>query len=1119
MFLLDDQSLILSATDLTNHLACGHLTQERLAIARNERAKPKPADDPHGDLIRKRGDEHEAEQLAVLVAEADGEHVDLTTSWDDPDAFTRAGMEAATNSTLEAMRDGVALISQPTLFDGQWQGRPDVLRRVDVPSDLGAHSYEVLDMKLARQVKPRVVHQLCLYDRLVAGLQGRSTGVGYVLLGDGTEQAIELTRYAALHRHVSARLEEVARGPAEETYPEPVGHCGICVLSAECRERIVADDHLSLVAGARRDQRVKLVDVGLSTVAALGAAPPDHDRGGLAAERFDLLRNQAGLQVISRDTGKPVHRHLEPAAERGYAGLPEPDPADIFFDLEGDPYVGTDGGIEYLWGWCDPDGAYECIWAHDTHEERAAFEQFVRFAHKRWKQHPGMHIFHYAPHESSKLKNLSVQYATCEDEVDALLRAGVLVDLYAVVRQGLQVGEESYSLKKLERHHDFERLEHAVREGGGSIIAYENWLATRDGEFLESIKRYNAEDCVSTLSLRDWLHAQMLPEAVREFGPEAFVPAEPEEPGQPPAWLADVESLVERLHEGLDADEEDDDPDQAERRLLGHLLLYHHREAKPEWWRYFDLRSKTPEELLEERDALSCLRRDETRAPEPYKQSLECAFTFPPQEFKLAEGRVLDPTTGAGHNLVRIEDDYVVVRCKADKPEPEPAALIGGGPVRTDALREALVAVAEDLLGDGSEYPAARSILRRESPRLAAGTLGPDVDALVSATLGLDHSHLAVQGPPGTGKTWRGARMVVEAVTAGKRVGVTAQSHAAIHNLLRDIETYAHARGIALNAVYKGEGYESAHELVESVDSNEGTVDDDYRLIAGTSWLLARADWRGELDLVFVDEAGQFSLANAVAVATAADSVVLLGDPQQLPQVTQASHPGVSGRSVLEHHLASSATVEPERGVLLDESWRMHPEVCAFVSERSYDGRLRSRDACARRKVEPGAGVIAGSGLRFVPVEHEGCSQVSVGEAERIAQMCRELLASGSVVTDDEGNQAELRARDIMVVAPYNMAVRCIGDVVPEGVRVGTVDKFQGQQAPIVFFAMTCSSGEDVPRGLDFLFSQHRFNVAVSRAQCVAVVVASPRLLDSDCRTLEAMELVDGVCRFVEMAT
>ncbi len=828
------------------------------------------------------------------------------------------------------------------------------------------------------------------------------------------------------------------------------------------------------------------------------------------------LCQQAALQVDSREGGEPVHKHLPPARAAGYAMLPEPTPGDVYFDLEGDPYV-SDGGIEYLWGWWSGDG-YWHEWAHDSDSEKAALERFVDRVTELRSEHPGMHIFHYAPHERAKLRSLSIAYATRENEVDALLRGEVLVDLYAAVRQGLQVGEESYSLKKLERHHAFERLERSVRDGGGSIVVYESWLQTGDPELLESIRAYNEEDCRSTKALREWLEGAMRPEAEEEFGVDFSTLREPDEEEErgPPEWMAPMLELIDQLGQQQAGDAEDEAAPAA-RALLGNLLLYHHREGKPSWWRYFDLRGKPLRDLIDDRDALAGLERAEDISPTPYKRSLDYAFSFPAQEFRLDKGDAEDPTTGEGFNVVAIDADRVVLRRSKNKPPPDPAALIGGSPINMTVLREALVELAHMMqAGKLGEFTASQELLRGSQPRLSSGELGEDVDSLVSAILGLDRSVLPVQGPPGTGKTWRAARAIVAALAAGRRVGVTAPSHAAIQNVLREVEEHAHEEGQTFSAIYKGTGYTSSHGLIESTEKNDD-VTADVQLVAGTAWLFARPEHRSSFDLILVDEAGQYPLANAVAVGLASENLVLLGDPQQLPQVSQAEHPEGSGASVLEHILAGEQTVAPDRGILLTESWRMHPEICAFVSERSYDNRLRSREACSLRQINAPVGGITGVGLRALAIEHEGRSQASPEEADTIAAASRDLLA-GATVADDHRQERPLEPADILVVAPYNLAVRQIRERVPAGVRVGTVDRFQGQQAPVVFYAMTCSAGEDVPRGMEFLFDSHRFNVAVSRAQCLAVLVYSPRLLDADCPTLKAMELVDGVCRFVELA-
>lgn len=1119
MFRLPDQQLVLSATDLTSYLACGHLIEQKRAVSLGERTKWRKPTDPHGELAKTHGDLHEHEQLARL-SRALGGHVDLKPA---ETQYTREWLAEQAEHTASAMHDGVPLIFQGLLFDGRWQGRVDFLRRVEIPSALGTYSYEVVDSKLARHVKPTVVHQLALYTRLAGAIQGVLAPAAFVILGDGSEHPVELDHYLALHRHVVRQLEALIDAGSVETYPEPVAHCGICDLDLECSSRRRADDHLSLVAGARRDQRDRLVDLGIDTVAALAGAPIDLPVGKLGAERVDLLRHQAALQIATRADGGTHHRHLAAAFDRGYARLPAPDEGDVFFDLEGDPYVGIDGGIEYLWGWTLSAGAYDCRWAHDADGEKAALEHFVDFVVARRHAYPQLHVFHYAAHEASKLRSLALKYATREDEVDVLLREGVLVDLYAVVRQGMQVGEESYGLKRLERHTGFVRRETTVRDGGGSIVAYEHWLEARDPAVLEAIRAYNEDDCVSTLALRDWLLDPMKVEAAATLPCDfdALTAAEAEE-HEPSASDLELATLADALAAGLGADDAEDDVDEAERRLLSHLMLFHKREAKPDWWRFFELCDMTSEQLMDERDAIGGLVPDPRFPPVvATKLSTDWSFTFPPQEFKLDGVQHVDPATRKGVNLQLVEDDRIVLRRRSTDGMPTATAVISGGALPTDALRAALATLGEAVIEGRPVGASGRSVLRREAPRLACGDAfaqegDPDLDVMIQTALDLRDSHLVVQGPPGTGKTYRGARMVIAAIRDGRRVAVTAPSHAALQNLLRAIEEAAHAEGLTFAGVYKGGGYDSPHQLVKSVETNVETLGD-FDLVAGTAWLLARKDHHEQFGLLFIDEAGQFSLANAVAVSLCASSLVLLGDPQQLPQVTKASHPGTSGGSVLAHLLNGRSTIATDRGFFLTESWRMHPDISLFVSEQSYDGRLRSRDACSQRAVQA-PGTFTGAGLRLLPVEHEGRSQSSIEEAKAIAAACERLLLGGTV-TNEFGGTRPLNASDIMVVAPYNMAVRCIRDHLRDlDIGVGTVDKFQGQEAAVVFFAMTCSSGEDVPRGLDFLFSRNRVNVAISRAQCLAVLVHSPRLLDADCKTLEAMEVVNGVCRLVEMA-
>jgi uncharacterized protein len=406
-----------------------------------------------------------------------------------------------------------------------------------------------------------------------------------------------------------------------------------------------------------------------------------------------------------------------------------------------------------------------------------------------------------------------------------------------------------------------------------------------------------------------------------------------------------------------------------------------------------------------------------------------------------------------------------------------------------------------------------RGILRRDLPLGGERVDTNDLVELKRLVSRLRDTHLFIQGPPGSGKTYTGARLIVHLMREGHRVGICAPSHKAIHKLLGEVENVAGAEDFVFRGIKRGDDEESSYEgpFVTTSDDIELCRDREVQLVAGTTWLHAREEMDSTLAYLFVDEAGQVSLADALAVGTAARNVVFLGDPLQLAQVSQGVHPGGTGCSVLEHLLGEATTIPPDRGVFLERTWRMHPAVCAFISEVVYDNRLEPAPGRERQAVE---GV--GAGLRYVPVEHAGRSQSAPEEAEAIAAELERLL--GRTFTDAEGKSWPLGYEDVLVVAPYNQQVRCLRNALPGGVKVGTVDKFQGQEAPVVFYSTASSSGAEIPRRLEFLFSRNRLNVAISRAQCLAYLVGSPRLLDVRCRTVDQMQLVNALCRLVEVS-
>jgi uncharacterized protein len=777
---------------------------------------------------------------------------------------------------------------------------------------------------------------------------------------------------------------------------------------------------------------------------------------------------------------------------------------------------------------------FKSFWAEDRSSEKQAFEQFIDFVIERLARFPELHIYHYASYEATAIKRLMGLHATREEEVDRLLRGRVLVDLHTVVRQGLRVGQPNYSIKSIESFY-MGRRDTEVSEGGDSIVAFEQFLETGDRSLLESIERYNEDDCRSTYLLREWL-LDRRDEAIQEFGQEIpwKAPPEPWEPD--PELQAELDALHAALTTGVPEDAEDRDDDQHTCWLMAQLLDYHRREAKPGYWAYFERLEADEEQLTEvDNEALGRLTVAAGIDPIPLparSRSVLHTLSFPPQEHKISQGSFVDPATGKGVTVESVDNATGTLQIKRDRKrvgEPLPRALIPGEPYRTPEQRAALRRLAEDIVERGLDthgrYGALRQILRGEAPSTSACSRGEalqtgafELDRAKLIAEGLDDSYLFIQGPPGSGKTYTGAHLILHLIQRGNRVGVASGSHAAIHNLLEEVEEHAPSeKAFAGLKKYSDEGnrYESKHGLIENSKEIADFAAGAYELVAGTAWLFCCEEMDDTLDYLFIDEAGQISLADALAMGTCARNVILLGDPQQLAQVSQAVHPPGAGKSVLEHLLGEHTTIPPERGLFLDETRRMHPDVCRFISEAIYEDRLESVVECANQRIDA-PGLLTGTGVRYVPVVHEGNTRSSPEEAEEIKGLLEDLLEGE--YTKQDGTREPLEPEKIMVVAPYNAQVRCLREALPAGVRVGTVDKFQGQEAAVCFFSMATSSGEEIPRNLEFLFSRNRLNVAISRARCLAVLVCNPELLHIRCKNAEQMRLLNALCMFVEMA-
>jgi predicted RecB family nuclease len=1051
--------------------------------------------------------------------------------------------DSAFERTIQAIKDRSPIIFQAALQDGCFAGFADFLL-LD-----GARRYEVWDTKLANSPRPYYGIQLCCYSEMLATTTGEELPARFgIILGTGARVQFRVEDFIHYYRRLRAAflaLQDAFTGDLNDC-PEPLPRADHGRWSSHAEEFFKARDHVMQVFGISVGQMKKLKAAGITTVEQLAASSGRHvdklDPGSL-----EKLAAQARLQSQTRED-RVKTRDAPPrfevltadganAATAGLRALPKAHPADAFFDMEGYPLV--PGGLEYLFGVSYRESAdgqllFRDWWGHSREEEKSAFEGFMDWAHPRWKQNPGMHIYHYAPYEVSALRRLSTRHDTRQEEVDELLRNDAFVDLYQIVRHGLRIGEGSYSIKTVETLYRGKRSTD-VSTAGQSIVQYGRWMQGgqpgnwKESEILAGIREYNNDDCESNAALANWLR-----QVASQHG---IAPAEKYSSTQPPptrtvapdvaAKIAQREANAAKLREKSDLLS----------IVLADLLDFHRREQKPMWWRMFDRATATNEELRDDAGCVQGIRID--GAPTVDKRSLVQNYRFDPtQECKLAIGDSVMYTHNLEPRLTVTAIDLAGgtlslklsqrgIKEKLGGSFPEEGSLLQDEYVNPAEIPIALGEVAAQHLEDKLHPPVA-ALLSRTAP--ADSICQPEESSLAAAiriTQTMDGGCLVIQGPPGTGKTYTASRVIAKLLTAGKRVGITSNSHKAIANLLTACGEAVREAGGSLSGIKvckeRDEAVLTANPGLVHVESGADAFSAySGGVAAGTAWVFSRPEWMGALEFLFIDEAGQVPLANAVAIARSAKNLILLGDQMQLEQPVQGSHPGDAGLSVLQYALKDTELSAPDApvfravvpqnfGLFLGESRRMHPDVCRFISESIYEGRLTSLIDCAKQRIVPRLGpdsfIKKGVGIVFSAVEHDGNVQQSPEEVERVKAIYEEML--GCTYTASDGSERPLKLNDFLFIAPYNAQVRALQAALPAGARVGSVDKFQGQEAPVCIMSMCCSCGEYGTRGLGFILDRSRINVAISRAKCVAIVVGDPRIANTAAGTLSQMALLN----------
>lgn len=1112
----------LSATDLSNHLCCEHLTQLKRLVALEEIGEPY-YHDPSLDALIKRGQEHEAAYVKYLTETRSLSSIDLKGK--------------NFSATVDAMRQGFDVIVQARLEDGQWMGYSDILLKVPGKSKFGNWMYEVQDTKLAQNTKAATILQLCFYTDVVGKLQNAMPAQMYVVKpGEAfPTEAYSFAHFQAYYRLTRKNFEAVMEGPALTTYPAQVEHCHICKWWKVCDQKRHDDDHLSLVAGIRSLHISELQKQKIDTLEkfALATTIEKTERGN--KETFIRKQLQAKIQLEGRIQQALKHDLLPAEPARGLHRLPEPDKGDVYFDIEGDPFY-PDGGLEYLLGYAyqESDGnmVYRKIWATNRSEEKNAFADFMRFISERWKRNPKMYIYHFAPYEPSAVKRLARVHAVYETEVDKLLRAERFIDLHAVFKEALLASVERYSLKELEKFTKYVRKVD-LRDAGMARKTVEYALEINDvkslpQEAMTTVEDYNEDDCLATAALHHWLedlrrkneHSYTRPEL--KFG-EASENVQVND--------TRAQRLFEALIQPLPEDRSTWSAEHHAKWLLAHQIDYFRREDKSAWWEFYRVHELEHEELLDERKAITGLEFVEVLPLRGKERIAAHRYRYPPQEVSMDEGDELIEVKGdkiGSVQSISLERYTVDIKKMAKTIDRHPRAVHVSERVDPGTLATSLMNLAQEIDENGLDHKwahqASKDLLMKRAPRLSGEKQiidllkkGDDVQSAIDIALDLQRSILPVQGPPGAGKTYTGAKMIIELIKAKKTVGVTAISHSVIRTMFEKVKELADKEKTPVEFVHKvTDKVDYADWVVEVTDPRKAlSALTEGKVVGGTAWLWSDDKSVDALDYLFVDEAGQMSLSQVLAASRAAKNLILLGDPQQLEQPQRGAHPEGSDVAALTYLLEGHATMQEGKGLFLSTTRRMHPKISDYTSEMFYEGRLKSLPGLERQRITGGT-PYDGAGLYYVPVEHKGNQNKSPEEIAAIADIVKKLLSDGKW-TNENGETRLLTTDDILIVAPYNAQVAGLIERLP-GMRIGTVDKFQGKEAPVVIYSMTASTTEDAPRGMNFLFSPNRLNVATSRARSVCILVASQKLLEPECKTIDQMRWANALCRFREMA-
>jgi len=1039
--------------------------------------------------------------------------------------LNKLSKEEKIKETNDALRKGYELIYGGWLESGNFRGELDFLEiNNNVKSNLGDWSYEIIDTKNSAKVKGDHIYQLSLYSFLLEEAQGIFPKNFYVLLKDKSKVPIMLNDVYASFLKQKNYFEIFMENELNRKILEKISHCSLRDIQEFCENEWKEKKHLNQVLGSNKNNIKKLNNAGVTNFNKLAKLDPKKKIEGLRDETKIKLIKQAKLQIEGEEKGYPIFEIKEEnlILNKGFNLLPKPSECDLFFDLEGVQDYVFPGKLEYLFGvYYEENGEkiFKPFWAHNKKEEKQSLINFFAFTKAHFKKYPKAKIYHYASYEITALERLTSLHKVHGVDYDHYLNLGRFVDLFRVVKQAINISEKSYSIKEIEKYYDFKRTGD-IKKGDISEEFYIQWIENKNQKLLDEIEEYNKQDCISTFKLRNWL-LKIKPADTKWFVPE-----------KDQMELRSFEQNLLDYQKRFNASKLSDNPTV---KLLSDVIGFYNREQKPQWRQFFDRKDLSDEELIDDRE---CIGNMKLASQFQDKRSFEYKYIFPEQEYKLKKGRGViiannnDPDradyAGTIQELDQINRTLVLRKGISKEQKQLPRTLSIGEKVmeqsRFENLNKNIYNFCENILENKKGYEALKSFLNRDIPNIKGIKPGEKIitsenfdKEIPDIIARLNSSYLFLQGPPGTGKTFQSANAIVELLKKNKRIAVTANSHKVIHNLLERVEKIAEKQSFLFKGLKMGnpdnEDTFYKGKLIKT-DKNErhyidGLKERNTLLYAGTKYHLSQWYYRSKIDYLFVDEAGQISIADLIALGGVAKNIILVGDQLQLGQPTQGSHPGLSNNSVLDYLLQGKDTVEDNRGIFLSRTYRMHPNINSFISENFYESKLLTNPENKNRKIDfPKNFFLNNEGIHTILMDHEDCTQTSEQEFKKIDEIIKKLI--GRKFTDADNKERPLTIEDFLIVSPYNAQVNFLLARLPEGTRCGTIDRFQGQEAPVTIISMTSSDLESLPRNKSFFFNSNRLNVAISRAQCLSIILINPKLLESPPKTYEEFKLMNN---------